>query len=95
MSSAIPTEAMQYLKHLPTIANWIKTNKQISGIEMVLFKRLYSEPYWLLKGTTYEEIRTNIGPYQDDPQHGQHVQLALSEQGENWLRYALDLIKQS
>ena len=95
MSSAIPAEAMQYLKHLPTIANWIETNKQISGAEMLVFKTIFPEPYNLLKGTTYEEIRTNIGPYQGDPKHGQYVQLALSGKGENWLRYALDFIKQS
>ena len=95
MVNAIPPNAMQYLKHLPTIANWIETNKQISGPEMFLFKKLYREPYRLLKGTTYEEIRNHIMPYQNDPQYGHYVQLALSSQGENWLRYALELIRQS
>ena len=86
MSSAIPSVAMQYLRHLPTIAKWIETNKQISGAEMFLFKKLYAEPYRLLKGTTYEKLTNIIGPYQGNPQYGRYVQLALSGQGENWLR---------
>ncbi len=86
---------MQYLRYLPTIANWIQINKQISPGEMGLFKLLFSEPYRLLKGTTYDQIQSIITPYQDDPRYGRHVRLALSSQGESWLRYAIDLVHRS
>ena len=92
MAANIPPKAMKYLKHLPKIANWIQTNKQISGSDMFLFRTLFSEPYHMLKDATYEQISETIRPYQDDPRYGQHVRLALSSQGEQWLRYALDLI---
>jgi len=91
----IPPEAQKYLKHIPTIANWVQKNKQISGLEMALFKAAYKEPYLLLKQTTYEEIRRIITPYQNDPQYGNYVRIALSPQGESWLKYALDLIRRS
>lgn len=95
MAASIPPRAMQYLKYLPTIADWIKTNKQISGPEMVVFKIFFSEPYRMLKGTTYEQIRDIITPYQNDPGYGEYVRLVLSSQGEAWLRYAIDLIHRS
>jgi hypothetical protein len=95
MAVSIPPKAMKYLKHLPTIANWIQTNKQISGADMFLFKTLFSEPYRMLKNSTYEQISETIRPYQDDSRYGMHVRLALSSQGEQWLRYALDLIHRS
>jgi hypothetical protein len=95
MAVSIPPNAMKYLKHLPTIANWVQTNKQISGTDMLLFKTLFSEPYRMLKNSTYEQISETIRPYQDDPRYGPHVRLALSSQGEQWLRYALDLIHRS
>jgi len=93
--TTIPSEAEKYLKHLPTIANWIRTNKRISGIEMALFKTLYGEVYRFLKQTTYEKIREVISPYQNDAQYGNYVRSALSPQGEQWIRYALGLIHRS
>ncbi|OGS43658.1 MAG: hypothetical protein A3K76_04360 [Euryarchaeota archaeon RBG_13_57_23] len=95
MTASIPPKAMKYLKHLPKIATWIRTNKQISGGEMVLFRTLFPEPYRMLKDASYEKISEVITPYQDDPQYGEYVRVALSPQGEQWLRYALDLIKRS
>jgi hypothetical protein len=95
MAASIPPKAMQYLKHLPTIADWIRTNKQISGAEMKVFKIFFSEPYRLLKGTTYEQMMDMISPYQNDPRYGDYVRLALSSQGEAWLRYAIDLVHRS
>lgn len=95
MSAAIPPQAMQYLKHIPTIAKWIQTNKQISGLEMAIFRIAYPEPFRLLKGATYEQIAKTIGPYQNDERYEHYVRLALSPQGERWLRYALDLIHRS
>jgi len=95
MAASIPPGAMQYLKHLPTIANWIQTNKRISGIEMGIFKLAFSEPYRLLKKSTYDQIRNTISPYQNDPTYGNYIRLALSPQGEAWLRYAIDLIHRS
>ncbi len=95
MGETIPPQAMQYLKHLPTIAKWIQTNKRISGLEMAVFKIAYAEPYRMLKGATYEQMAKIIRPYKDDAQYGHYVQLALSPQGEQWLRYALDLIHRS
>jgi hypothetical protein len=91
----IPPEAQKYLKHLPTIAKWVKSNKQISSIEMKIFKFAFREPYDLLKQSSYEEIRRIITPYQNDPQYGCYVKIALSPKGEKWLRYALDLICRS
>ena len=52
MAANIPPKAMKYLKHLPTIANWIQTNKQISGSDMFIFRTLFSEPYRMLKNAT-------------------------------------------
>jgi len=95
MSTAIPPQAMQYLKHLPAIAKWIQTNKRISGLEMRVFKIAYPEPYRLLKGATYEEIAEMISPYQNDARYEHYIRLVLSPQGEQWLRYALDLIQRS
>jgi len=95
MNATIPPQAMQYLKHIPTIAKWIQTNKRISGLEMAVFKIAYPEPYRLLKGTTYEQIAETISPYQDDARFEHYIRLVLSPQGEQWLKYALDLIKRS
>jgi hypothetical protein len=91
----IPQGAMKYLRYLPTIANWIKTDKHISKFEMGLFKMLFSEPYRMLKNETYEEIRDVITPYKDDPRFGKYVRIALSSKGEAWLRYAIELIHES
>ena len=95
MAANISPGAMQYLKYLPTIADWIQANKQISRGEMGLFKVLFSEPYRLLKSKTYEQIRDIISPYQNNPAYGNYVRLALSPPGEAWLRYAIDLIHRS
>jgi hypothetical protein len=95
MAADIPPRAMQYLKYLPTIANWIQTDKRISTIEMGFFKIFFSEPYRLLKSTTYEQISDIISPYQNDPRFGDYVRTALSSQGEAWLRYAIDLVHRS
>ena len=95
MSATIPPQAMQYLRHLPAIAKWIQTNKRISGLEMAVFKIGYSEPYRLLKGVTYEQIVEIISPHQNDARYEHYIRIALSPQGEQWLRYALDLIHRS
>lgn len=91
----IPQGAMKYLKYLPTIAKWVKTNKRISKLEMRIFKMLFSEPYRLLKSETYEQIRDVITPYKNDPNFGEYVRIALSSKGEAWLRYAIELIHES
>ncbi|MFH1579568.1 MAG: hypothetical protein ABIE25_05340 [Thermoplasmatota archaeon] len=62
---------------------------------MAVFKIAYPEPYRMLKGATYEQIAGTINPYQNDARYGHYVQLVLSPQGEQWLRYALDLIHRS
>lgn len=95
MCPSIPPKAMNYLKHLPTIASWIQTDKQITGTDLFVFKTIFPEPYRLLKNATYEQIRETISPFQDDARFGSYVRLALSPQGENWLRYALDIIHRS
>jgi hypothetical protein len=95
MSTTIPPQAAQYLKHLPTIANWIQKNKRISGFDMAVFKIAYPEQYRFLKVVTYEQMAEAISPYKDDARYGHYIQLALSPQGEQWLRHALDLIHKS
>jgi hypothetical protein len=95
VTGEIPEGAMKYLKYLPTIAKWIKTDKQISKVEMRLFKFLFSEPYRLLKTETYEQIEEVITPYRNDPQFGKYVCIALSSKGEAWLKYAIKLIHES
>jgi len=47
----------------------------------------------LLRGTTYEQIVETISPYQSDARYEHYIRLALSPQGEQWLRYALELIQ--
>jgi len=95
MSETIPPQAMQYLKHLPTVAKWIQTNKRISGFEMAAFKIAYAEAYRLFKGLTYEQMVEIVSPYRNDVRYEHYIRLALSPQGEQWLRYALDLIQRS
>jgi len=91
---AVPDPTI-YLKHLPTIAKWIECNKRISGFEMTVFRLSFPEVYRFFKGVDYAQISKSISPFAEDVRWGHYVRLALSPQGEQWIKYAIDLVHKS
>lgn len=89
----IPASVRQYLSYLPTIAGYIRTGRPPSPFEISMLRMFAGEAYQALRTLSYEQLAAAIREYANDPQFGGHVQLALSPQGEAWIRDALARIR--
>lgn len=89
----IPPGAERYLSYLPTIASYIQSGRPVSAFEISMLRMFAPDAYNALRGLTYEELAAAIRPYVDEPQYGGYVRLALSPQGERWIRDALQRIR--
>lgn len=58
-----------------------------------MLRMLAGDAYQALRTLSYEQLATLIREYGNDPQYGGYVQLALSPQGEAWIRDALARIR--
>jgi hypothetical protein len=91
----IPANARQYLSYLPTIAGYIRSGRPPSPFELSMLRMFAGEAYQALRDLSYEQLAAAIRDYGADPQYGGYVQLALSPQGEAWIRDALARIRQA
>lgn len=91
--AAIPAGARQYLSYLPTIAEYIRAGRPPSSFEISMLRMFAADAYNALRGLTYEDLAGAIRAYADDPEFGGYVRLALSPQGEAWIRDALTRLR--
>ena len=89
----VPPQAQPFLKYLPTFADWIRTNRRPTRLELSLLRRFAPDAFRTVQVLTYEEIVALAAPYETDPELGAYVRLVKSEQGRAWMTAVLDDVK--
>ncbi|HEV8594935.1 MAG TPA: hypothetical protein VGR51_05335 [Thermoplasmata archaeon] len=89
----VPPEAKPFLQYLPTIAEYIRTNRRPSRGELSLLRTFAPGAFQMLKSLSYEEIVRLASSYETDPKLGVYVRLVKSEQGRAWVTAVLDDVK--
>lgn len=89
----VPPEAKPFLQYLPTIAEYIRTNRRPSRGELAMLRAFAPGAFRTLRDLTYEEIVNLASSYETDPDLGVYVRLVMSDQGRAWVAAVLEDIK--
>ena len=89
----IPPEARSFLRYLPMIAEYIRTNRRPSQGELSLLRMFLPDAFRQLRELTYERIVAMVSPYESHPEVGVYVRLVKTEQGRAWIEDVLARIK--
>ena len=89
----VPPEAAPFLQYLPTLAEWIRTGRRPTRMELSLLRRFAPDAFRSVSALTYEEIVTLATPFEADPELGPYVRLVKSEQGRAWFAAVLADVK--
>lgn len=89
----IPPETQPFLRYLPTIAEFIRTDRRPSRGELSLVRMFAPDVFNGLRALTYEKIVELASPYEADEEFAPYVRLVKSGQGRAWLTDVLAQIK--